>query len=78
MSLDASSLPLSPPPTPSFPPLPPPQEMFSSQSGFSLGKKPPAHLLAPSPDAEPPALTYLKGLLAWKLDDTQTVGGANV
>ena len=50
--------------------------MFSSQSGFSIGKKPPSPLLSPNPDTEPPALTYLKGLLAWKLDDTQQVWGA--
>jgi hypothetical protein len=48
--------------------------MFNSQSGFSIGKKPPAHLLSPSPDVESPALTYLKGMLQWKLDDKQQVG----
>ena len=43
------------------------EEMFSSQAGFTLGKKLPPHLAAPSAEAEAPALTYLKALLAWKV-----------
>ncbi|KAG1671284.1 hypothetical protein FOA52_010855 [Chlamydomonas sp. UWO 241] len=46
------------------------EEMFNSQASMSLGKRLPYHLSAPGPDVEPPALTYLKGLQAWKLDDT--------
>jgi hypothetical protein len=49
---------------------PPPHTHSHSQASMSLGKRPPHHLGAPGPDVEPPALTYLKGLQAWKLDDT--------
>jgi len=45
------------------------EEMFNSQASLTIGRKLPHHLSAPAADMEPPLLTYLKGLQAWKLDD---------